>query len=72
VRATGIATLALFNNLIGLAPGPYLVGLLSDATDLKTAMTVAPVAGLLAAACFLLAARSYDADLIDRDTAAAW
>jgi predicted MFS family arabinose efflux permease len=72
VRATGIATLALFNNLIGLAPGPYLVGLLSDATNLKTAMTVAPVAGLLAAACFLLAARSYDADLIDRDTAAAW
>jgi MFS family permease len=72
VRATGIATLALFNNLLGLAPGPYLVGVLSDATSLKTAMTVAPVAGLLAAACFLLAARSYDADLTARDAAPAW
>ncbi len=71
VRATGIATLALFNNLLGLAPGPYLIGMLSDATDLKTAMSLAPVGGLLAAACFLLAARTYDADLVDSQAAPA-
>ncbi len=59
LRATALATVVLFNNLLGLAPGPYFVGLLSDATSLKTALAVMPVVGLLAAACFLLAARRY-------------
>ena len=62
LRATAIATVALSNNLFGLAPGPYLAGVLSDATSLTTALTIMPVAGLLASACFLLAGRTYERD----------
>jgi MFS family permease len=62
LRATAIATLALSNNLLGLAPGPYLAGVISDATSLRTAMLIMPVTGLLASACFLMAARTYERD----------
>jgi MFS family permease len=62
LRATAIATLALSNNLLGLAPGPYVVGALSDALGLKTALTIMPVAGLFASVCFLIAARSHARD----------
>ena len=63
LRATAIATGALFNNLLGLAPGPYVVGVLSDSIGLKSALTIVPVAGLFASACFLIAAGSYERDV---------
>ncbi len=63
LRATAIATVALFNNLLGLAPGPYIVGVLSDSIGLKSALTIVPVAGLFASACFMLAAGSYERDV---------
>ena len=62
VRATVTATMTLANNLIGLAPGPLLVGLLSDTLGLKLALALAPVMALAAAACFVLSSRSYEAD----------
>jgi MFS family permease len=62
VRATVTATLTLANNLIGLAPGPFIVGLLSDFLGLKLALTLAPVLALVAAVFFVLASRSYEAD----------
>ncbi|WP_280156386.1 MFS transporter [Piscinibacter sp. XHJ-5] len=62
VRATVTATMALANNLIGLAPGPLLVGLLSDLFGLKLALTLTPVMALAAAVCFVLASRSYESD----------
>jgi MFS family permease len=62
VRATGASVLALFQNLFGLAAGPFLAGVLSDALGLVTALSVLPLAALGAAAAFLLAARSYEAD----------
>ena len=62
VRATVTATLVLANNLIGLAPGPLIVGLLSDQVGLKMAMTVTPLLALAAAVCFVLASRSYETD----------
>jgi MFS transporter, Spinster family, sphingosine-1-phosphate transporter len=62
VRATGASVLALFQNLFGLAAGPFLVGVLSDSFGLATAMTVIPVFGALAAVFFLLASRSYEGD----------
>jgi MFS family permease len=67
LRATAIATVALFNNLLGLAPGPYVVGVLSDAIGLKAAMTIVPVAGLVASICFLLAAGSYERDVAAKE-----
>ena len=63
LRATAIATVALFGNLLGLAPGPYIVGVLSDSIGLKAALTIVPVAGLFASICFLLAAGSYRRDV---------
>jgi predicted MFS family arabinose efflux permease len=62
LTATGIATMVLANNILGLAPGPLIAGALSDAYGLKAALTVTPIACLLASFLFLLAARSYRAD----------
>lgn len=63
VRATGGAVLALFQNLFGLAVGPFLVGALSDMWGLQQAMALVPFASLLAAGVFLVAARTYDHDV---------
>jgi len=62
VRATVTAMLVLANNLIGFAPGPFIVGMLSDLLGLKLAMTLIPVFALAAAVFFFLASRSYEAD----------
>jgi predicted MFS family arabinose efflux permease len=62
VRATGSSVLALFQNLFGLAAGPFITGILSDSLGLTTALTVVPAFAVLAAIAFLLAARSYGAD----------
>ena len=78
VRATGASVLALFQNLFGLAAGPFIVGVLSDSLGLASAMTVTPVFGALAAVFFLFASRSYEGDKqrvatvpVDADTAPA-
>jgi MFS family permease len=62
IRATVFATLTLANNLIGLAPGPFLTGALADATSLAVALQVIPLVSLLAAGFYFAAARHYDAD----------
>lgn len=62
VRATGSSVLALFQNLFGLAAGPFLAGVLSDAWGLVPALTVTPLFGLVAAGAFMLAAGSYESD----------
>jgi len=63
VRATGLSVLALFQNLFGLAAGPFIAGVLSDAYGLESALSIIPAFGLLAALCFMLAARNYVADM---------
>jgi MFS family permease len=62
VRATVAATMTLANNLIGLAPGPLIVGVLSDVFGLKLALTLAPALALAAALSFVLVSRGYEAD----------
>ena len=63
LRATGASVLSLTRNLFGLAGGPLLTGALSDAYGLQFAMTVVPLFGLLAAALYMVAARTYVTDL---------
>ena len=63
VRATAGSVLSLVQNLFGLAGGPLLTGALSDSYGLQFALAVVPVFCLVAAAFFLLAARTYVADL---------
>jgi MFS family permease len=63
LRATAAATVALFQNLLGLAAGPFVAGALSDALGLQAAMAIVPFACVLAAIAFLFAARTYEPDL---------
>jgi hypothetical protein len=49
-----------------MAPGPYLVGMLSDVANLKTALSVAPLMSIVAAVMFLLASRYYEGDIARR------
>lgn len=62
VRATGSSVLALFQNLFGLAAGPVVAGLLSDARGLEFALAAMPLFSIAAAAAFLRAGRTYEAD----------
>ena len=62
LRASGSSVLALFQNLFGLAAGPVIAGLLSDAHGLPFAMAVTPLFAIVAAVAFLRAARTYEAD----------
>lgn len=62
MRATGSSVLALTQNLFGLAIGPVVAGVLSDAWGLTAALATTPLFGLLAAAAFLTAARCYESD----------
>jgi MFS transporter, Spinster family, sphingosine-1-phosphate transporter len=62
VRATGASVLALFQNLFGLAAGPFVAGVLSDAWGLVPALTATPLCALVAAGAFWMAAGSYETD----------
>ena len=62
VRATGCSILALFQNLFGLALGPFIAGLFSDAWGLETALTIMPLFSAVAAVSFVIAAGSYESD----------
>jgi MFS family permease len=62
-RATGASVLSLFQNLLGLAAGPVIAGAMSDAFGLETALTAMPLFGIVAAACFIVASRSYEGEV---------
>ena len=64
LHGTAFATLSLANNLLGLAPGPIVVGLLADAYGLTTALQLVPFVSLISAATFAFATRCYRRDLV--------
>ncbi|WP_437987846.1 MFS transporter [Sorangium sp. So ce117] len=57
IHATAFATLALANNLLGLAPGPVVLGVLADRIGLLGALQVIPFVALAAALVFALGER---------------
>jgi predicted MFS family arabinose efflux permease len=65
LRATALATGVLSANLLGLAPGAWVAGHVSDRFGLATALALAPLPALLAAALFAAARATYrrDADV---------
>lgn len=69
MRALASATLLFFLNLIGLGAGPQIVGLLSDAfaaegaESIRWALLIAFSVNIFGIVFYLLAARSYRADL---------
>jgi MFS family permease len=52
LHGAALAVLTLANNLIGLAPGPTLAGLLADHLGLQAALRICTAAALLAAVAF--------------------
>ena len=58
LRATALAVVTVVYNFVGLAPGPFVVGALSDTYGLEAAMMVIPLVCLGAVICFLLGARN--------------
>jgi predicted MFS family arabinose efflux permease len=67
LRATAASILSLTQNLFGLAAGPLLTGVLSDAYGLPFALSVVPAFCLGAAVLFVIAARTYASDMKDAE-----
>ena len=63
IHGSAFATLTLANNLIGLAPGPIVIGRLADRFGLAAAFGLLPLTGLAAALAFTAMRRSYLTDL---------
>ena len=62
LRATAIATLSVAQNLLGLAVGPLITGVIADRYGLPTALTVMPIACGAAAVVFWYGSGSYVCD----------
>ncbi|QSX77520.1 MFS transporter [Agrilutibacter solisilvae] len=63
IHGTAFAMLTLVNNLLGLAAGPLVTGVLADALGLATAFQLVPLISVAAAAVFFFAKRHYLADI---------
>lgn len=63
VHGTAFATLTLANNLLGLAPGPFVTGRVSDLIGLDKAFQLVPLVSIAAASIFFYARRHYHKDM---------
>jgi predicted MFS family arabinose efflux permease len=63
IRATAFGTLTLANNLLGLAAGPLVTGILADRLGLDTAMQIVPLAAVGALIALVLGRRAYPGSL---------
>ena len=63
IHGTAFAMLTLVNNLLGIAAGPLVTGLLADQLGLAKAFQLVPLISVAAAAVFYFAKRHYLADV---------
>jgi len=63
LRATALSVVTVVYNFLGLAPGPFVVGALSDRFGLRAAMMAIPVVCVGAAISFLIGSRYLPEDL---------
>jgi MFS family permease len=63
IRSTAFGTLTLANNLLGLAAGPLVVGMLADKLGLVDAMKVVPLVSVLAITALLIGRRAYPSSI---------
>ncbi|AKE91770.1 MULTISPECIES: MFS transporter [Rhodococcus] len=63
VRASAMGTLTVANNLLGLALGPFVVGILADRLGLREALQLSPLVYLAAIAALLAGKRLHPAGL---------
>ena len=59
IRATAFGTLTLANNLLGLAAGPLVTGIVADRIGLAGAMKIVPVVAVGALIALLIGRRFY-------------
>ncbi|RZI39940.1 MFS transporter [Herbaspirillum sp. HC18] len=70
IHSSAFATLTLVNNLLGLAPGPFVTGYIADRIGLLGALQVIPVMAVLAAIAFAFGKRHYVVALARRQATA--
>lgn len=63
VRASAMGTLTVALNLLGLALGPFVIGILADRLGLREALQLSPLVYLLAVAALVAGKRLYPAGL---------
>jgi predicted MFS family arabinose efflux permease len=63
IRATAFGTLTFFNNLLGLAAGPLITGILADRLGLATAMTCVPLVAVVTIVALLFGRIAYPGSL---------
>jgi MFS family permease len=68
IHASAFGTLTLVNNLVGLAPGPLVTGMIADRFGLLGALQIIPFAALAATVIFVVGKRHYTNDLQHLDT----
>ena len=54
IHGSAFATMALFNNILGLAAGPFLTGVIADAIGLQVALRWLPVVAILPITAYIL------------------
>lgn len=54
IHGSAFATLTLFNNILGLAAGPFVTGMIADAFGLQTALRLLPLAALLPLSVYII------------------
>jgi predicted MFS family arabinose efflux permease len=63
IRSTAFGTLTLANNLLGLAAGPLVVGILADRMGLVDAMKIVPLISIPAIIALLIGRRAYPSSI---------
>ena len=63
IRATALGTLTLANSVLGLAAGPFVVGLLADRYGLETAMKIIPFVSVAVIVALVIGRKTYTASL---------
>ena len=63
IRSTAFGTLTLANNLLGLAAGPLVVGILADRMGLVDAMKIVPLISVLVIIALFIGRRAYPSSI---------
>jgi len=63
LRATSYAFAVITQNLLGASAGPLIMGILSDRTDISTALSILPIFLVLSSILFFIGSFFYEKDL---------
>ena len=69
IHSTAMAVITLLNNLIGLAPGPFVTGLCPTDTASTSRCSGFPLVSVVSASALYLAYRHYDVDALRKQGA---